>query len=137
MLAGGGSVPADRVIDGMDMRGFLLGDAEESGRDTVLCFNGNRLQAVKWRQWKAHLFKQDDFYSTWSPYNAPHVHNLEWDPREGYEHPGAIVLEEYDAEAGSLVGPIRRISRGSTDMKWWVDFAHYINKHGLYQRSAA
>ena len=23
---------------------------------------------------------------------------LEWDPREGYEHPGAIVLEEFDAE---------------------------------------
>jgi arylsulfatase A-like enzyme len=65
VLAGGGSVPADRVIDGMDMRGFLLGDAEESGRVTVLCFNGNRLQAVKWRQWKVHLFQQDDFYSTW------------------------------------------------------------------------
>jgi hypothetical protein len=44
--------------------------------------NGNRLQAAKWRQWKVHLFKQDDFYSTWSPYNIPHIHNLEWDPRE-------------------------------------------------------
>ena len=27
VLAGGGTVPADRQIDGMDMRGFLLGDA--------------------------------------------------------------------------------------------------------------
>ena len=62
--AGGGEVPADRQIDGMDMRDFLLGDAEESGRNTVLCIQGNRLQAVKWRQWKAHLFQQDDFYST-------------------------------------------------------------------------
>jgi hypothetical protein len=70
------------MIDGMDMRDFLLGDAEESGRDAVLCLNGNRLQAVKWRQWKVQLFKQDDFYSTFSPYSAPHVHNLEWDPRE-------------------------------------------------------
>jgi arylsulfatase len=52
--AGSGAVPADRQIDGMDMRDFLLGDAGESGRDTVLCIQGNRLQAVKWRQWKAN-----------------------------------------------------------------------------------
>ena len=63
--AGGGKVPDDRQIDGMDMTDFLLGDAEESGRDTVLCLQGNRLQAAKWHQWKVHLFKQDDFYSTW------------------------------------------------------------------------
>jgi arylsulfatase len=67
VLAGGGTVPADRQIDGMDMRGFPLGDAGESGRDTVLCLQGSRLQAVKWRQWKVHLFQQDDFYSTWTP----------------------------------------------------------------------
>jgi arylsulfatase len=94
LLAAGAKVPADRQIDGMDMRGFLLGDAEESGRDTVLCLQGNRLQAVKWRQWKAHLFQQDDFDSTWSPYNVPHLHNLEWDPREEHQvaFPHAWVL---------------------------------------------
>jgi arylsulfatase A-like enzyme len=85
LLAAGAKVPADRQIDGMDMRDFLLGDAEQSGRDTVLCLQGNRLQAVKWRQWKAHLFQQDDSFSTWSPYNVPHIHNLEWDPREEHE----------------------------------------------------
>jgi arylsulfatase len=83
--AAGAEVPGDRLIDGMDMRDFLLGEAEESGRDTILCLQGNRLQAVKWRQWKAHLFQQDDAYSTWSPYNMPHLHNLEWDPREEHE----------------------------------------------------
>jgi arylsulfatase len=85
VLAGGGSVPADRKIDGMDMRGFLLEPQEESGRDVVLCLQGNRLQAVKWRQWKAHLFHQDDFYSNWTPYNVPMLHNLEWDPREEHQ----------------------------------------------------
>jgi hypothetical protein len=59
---------------------FLLGDAEESGRDAVLCLQGNRLQAIKWRQWKLHLFLQDDIFSTFSPYSSPHLHNLEWDP---------------------------------------------------------
>ncbi|HWR40665.1 MAG TPA: arylsulfatase [Patescibacteria group bacterium] len=82
LLAAGAKVPADRKIDGMDMRDFLLGDAEESGRDAILCFQGNRLQAVKWQQWKMHMFRQDDFHSTWTPYNIPHIHNLEWDPRE-------------------------------------------------------
>jgi arylsulfatase A-like enzyme len=37
LLAAGARVPADRLVDGMDLREFLLGEAEESGRDTVLC----------------------------------------------------------------------------------------------------
>ena len=32
-----------------------------------------------------HLFQQDDFYSTWVPYSIPHLHNLEWDPREEHQ----------------------------------------------------
>ena len=55
----------------------------------------------------ASLFHDDDG-RTW-------LVTLEWDPREGYEHPGAIVLEEFDPAARALTGPIRRISRGSTD----------------------
>ena len=83
--AAGAQVPGDRMIDGMDMRDFLLGDAEESGRDIILHLQGNRLQAAKWHQWKVHLFKQDDFYSTWSPLNMPLAYNLEWDPREEHQ----------------------------------------------------
>ena len=93
------------MIDGMDMRDFLLGDAEESGRDTVLHFQGNRLQAVKWHQWKVHLFKQDDFNSTWVPWNMPQVHNLEWDLREerqvAFPH-GWVIEHPVAAAAGSV-----------------------------------
>jgi arylsulfatase len=85
VLAGGGSVPEDRQIDGVDMRPFLLGDAEESGRDTLICMNGNRIQSIKWRQWKANLFEQDSFMGTWAPLNEPHLFNLEWDPREEHQ----------------------------------------------------
>jgi arylsulfatase A-like enzyme len=103
--AGAGTVPGDRQIDGMDMREFLLGDADESGRDVVLCFQGNRLQAVKWRQWKVQLFQQDDFYSDWMPRNVPAVFNLEWDPRE--EHavmfPHAWVFHPMAAAAGAFM----------------------------------
>jgi arylsulfatase len=105
VLAGGGSVPGDREIDGMDMRGFLLGEGESSGRDTVLCVQGNRLQAVKWRQWKLHLFQQDEASSTYSPYSAPHLHNLEWDPREEHEidFPHAWVIHPMAAAIGAFL----------------------------------
>ena len=105
LLATGAQVPADRQIDGMDMRDFLLGEAEESGRDTVLCLQGNRLQAIKWRQWKAHLFKQEEMMSTWSPLNEPHLHNLEWDPREEHEvgFPHAWVVHPMAAAAGAFL----------------------------------
>ena len=105
LLAAGANVPGDRMIDGMDMRGFLLGDAGESGRDTILCLQGNRLQAVKWRQWKAHLFRQDEAGSTWSPYNVPHIHNLEWDLREEHEidFPHVWVFHPMAAAAGAFL----------------------------------
>jgi arylsulfatase A-like enzyme len=105
VLAGGGTVPSDRVVDGMDMRPFLLGAADESGRDTILCFQGNRLQAIKWHQWKAHLFQQDDFMSTWVPYNMPHLHNLEWDPREEHEvdFPHGWAVHPMAAAAGAFL----------------------------------
>jgi arylsulfatase len=104
VLVGGGTVPDDRHIDGMDMRDFLLGNADESGREAVLCFQGNRLQAIKWHQWKAHLFQQDASLSTWTPYNAPHIHNLEWDPREMHEvdFPHGWVMHPMAAAAGAF-----------------------------------
>jgi len=103
--AGGGNVPTDRQIDGMDMRDFLLGDAEESGRDVVLCIQGNRLQAIKWHQWKATLFEQDGFYSTWTAYNMPHVYNLEWDPREEHQvdFPHGWTVHPMAAAAGAFL----------------------------------
>ena len=103
--AAGAKVPTDRQIDGMDMGDFLLGDAQESGRNTVLCVQGNRLQAIKWRQWKANLMKQDEMFGTWSAYNMPHLHNLEWDPREEHEvgFPHAWVMHPMAAAAGAFL----------------------------------
>ena len=43
------------------------------------------------------------------------VVTLEWDPREGYQHPGAIVLEEFDAEQRKIIGPLQRVYRGGSD----------------------
>ena len=105
LKAAGAEVPDDRIIDGVDMSDFLLGDAEESGRETLMCLQGNRLQSIKWRQWKAHFFHQDDMYSTWSPYNTPHLHNLEWDLREEHQvdFPHAWVVHPMAAAADAFL----------------------------------
>jgi arylsulfatase A-like enzyme len=128
LLVAGAKVPDDRQIDGIDMREFLLGDAEESGRDTVLCIQGNRLQAVKWRQWKAHLFRQDEFASTWTPYNMPHLHNLEWDPREEHEvdfpHGWALPLRRI----------VRRRDRLGDNSITPIDGAARVDCHGCGSR---
>ena len=76
----------------------------------MLCIQGNRLQAAKWHQWKVHLFKQDSFTSTWTPYNVPHIHNLEWDAREENEvdFPHAWVMHPVAAAAGAFLSTLVR-----------------------------
>lgn len=105
LLAAGADVPDDRQIDGIDMRDFLLGAAEQSGRDTILYLQGNRLQSVKWRQWKAHLFQQNEPEAAWSPFNVPNIHNLEWDPREENQviFPHAWVLHPMAAAVAAFL----------------------------------
>ncbi len=61
---------------------------------------------------------------------------LEWDPRDGYEHPGAIVLEEWDPESRALRGGTRRISRGATD-RGCVEAPHLYKRDGWYYLLAA
>lgn len=56
---------------------------------------------------------------------------LEWDTRRGYQHPGAIVLEEFDPEAGRLVGETKRISRGGTD-RGCLEAPHIYKHNGWY-----
>ena len=112
LTAAGAEVPSDRVIDGINMSDFLLGDAEESGRETIICMQGNRLQSIKWRQWKAHFFHQDDMFSTWSPYNTPHIHNLEWDPREEHQvdFPHGWVAHPMAAAADAFLASLAKES---------------------------
>jgi len=51
----------------------------------------------------------DDDGSKW-------ITNLEWDFRKGYEHPGAIVIQEYSSSEKKLVGTPHRIYRGGTEL---------------------
>ena len=78
----GGSVPEDRVIDGINMSDFLLGQTEKSGRDGFVVYMGNDIFAVKWRDWKLHFKEQTGWNGVLREYTMPRVYNLINDPQE-------------------------------------------------------
>ncbi len=81
----GAKIPTDRVIDGVDQTDFLLGRNEASSRVSVLAFCADRLQAVKWKNWKLHLYEeQRDWWSVPQKLGTPKLFNLLTDPKEEY-----------------------------------------------------
>jgi arylsulfatase A-like enzyme len=78
----GGAVPLDRVIDGMDMSEFLLGQKEKSGREGFVVYMGNDIFGVKWRDWKLHFKEQTGWNGALREYTMPRVYNLINDPQE-------------------------------------------------------
>jgi arylsulfatase A-like enzyme len=78
----GGDVPDDRVIDGIDISDFLLGNSEKSGRDGFIIYMGNDIFGVKWRDWKLHFKEQTGWNGVLREYTMPRVYNLINDPQE-------------------------------------------------------
>jgi arylsulfatase A len=56
----GGTVPADRTIDGADLSPLLLGRSRESPRAAHYYFDGNRLEAVRSGPWKLAVAPQSE-----------------------------------------------------------------------------
>ncbi|MEP4149261.1 MAG: arylsulfatase [Halioglobus sp.] len=79
---GGGKVPDDRPIDGMDMSDFMLGKTENSGRDGFVVYMGNDIFGVKYKDWKIHMKEQDAWNTPMRSYTMPRVYNLINDPME-------------------------------------------------------
>ena len=77
-------VPEDRLIDGVDQTDFLLGKQPHSNREGFPVYNGDRLFAYKWRNWKMHFIELNSMLGTPRPLNMPHLHNLISDPKEEY-----------------------------------------------------
>ncbi|WP_270726851.1 arylsulfatase [Shimia sp. Alg240-R146] len=78
----GGKIPTDRVIDGVDMSSFFVGDQDESGREGFIVYMGNDVFGVKWRNWKLHFNEQTGWNGTLRKYTMPRVYNLMNDPQE-------------------------------------------------------
>jgi arylsulfatase len=54
----GVAVPQDRAIDGVDQTDFLLGKSHKSSREGFPVFVADRLEAVKWRNWKIVFYDE-------------------------------------------------------------------------------
>jgi arylsulfatase len=81
----GAPVPTDRAIDGVDQTDFLLGKQRKSNRECVLAFVAERLEAVKWRNWKLAFYEETrDWFGTPAKLTLPKLFNLATDPKEEY-----------------------------------------------------
>ena len=79
---GGAEIPTDRPIDGVDQMDFFLGKQEKSNREGFPAYVADRLQAVKWRNWKMHLIWQENMYDAPQRLPLPKVINLLSDLKE-------------------------------------------------------
>ena len=78
----GGSIPSDRVIDGIDMSSFFTGSTARSGREGMIVYMGNTIYGVKWKNWKLHFKVQESWNAEQVSYTMPLLFNLYGDPQE-------------------------------------------------------
>jgi arylsulfatase len=87
----GADLPLDRAIDGVDQGDFLLGKSETSNREGFPVFVADRLEAVKWRNWKVVFYEeQRDWWSVPSKLGSPKAFDLLTDPKEEYPQTGLL-----------------------------------------------
>src|SRR5258707_4753713 len=107
-LAGitGAAVPKDRPIDGVDQSNFFLGRNEKSAREGILVWCAERLQAVKWKNFKVHFYQQETMDSPPVKLAIPLLFNLYTNPREEQDNvitaswvfgPVRMMLGEFEA----------------------------------------
>jgi arylsulfatase len=81
----GAEVPQDRPIDGVDQSDFLLGKSDESARAGFPVFVADRLEAVKWKNWKVVFYEeQRDWWTPPLKLGSPKAFDLITDPKEEY-----------------------------------------------------
>jgi len=79
---GGAHVPTDRPIDGVDQSDFFTGKTDKSAREGILIWCADRLQAVKWRNYKLHFYQQDTMLAPPVKLGVPLLFNLYVKPTE-------------------------------------------------------
>jgi len=87
----GAAVPGDRPIDGVDQSDFILGRSDRSARESLISFLGDRLVAVRWRQWRIYPVEflptqsqpaMGGYTSVISEIGYPQAFNIDADPGE-------------------------------------------------------
>jgi arylsulfatase len=93
---GGAAVPKDRPFDGVDQSDFLLGKTEKSAREGFPIFVADRLEGVKWRNWKIVFYEeQRDWWSPSIKLGNPKAFDLITDPKE--EYPQTAISNTWNA----------------------------------------
>jgi arylsulfatase A-like enzyme len=85
----GAQVPKDRAIDGVDQTDFLLGKSDKSNREGFPVLVADRVEGVKWRNWKVVFY--DEERDWWTPpikLGEPKAFDLITDPKEEYPATG-------------------------------------------------
>lgn len=109
----GAAVPNDRPIDGVDQSEFFFGRSERSRREGILIWCADRLQAVKWRNFKVHFYKQETMVSPAMKLPIPLLFNLHTNPREDDEK---TITDSW------IIGPV---------LKMVGEFEASVKKHPL------
>ena len=102
ICAGGGRVPTDRPIDGVDQLDWWTGKNEKSAREGFLFYIKNELRAVKWRHWKLHLVFEKEPNEGTRHLETPWLFNIKRDPKEETD----VAMED-----GWVRGPMRNLIR--------------------------
>jgi len=85
----GAQIPQNRAIDGVDQMDFFLGNSDKSNRDGFPVFVVDRLEAVKWRNWKVVFYdEQRDWWTPPVKLGTPKAFDLITDPKEEYPQTG-------------------------------------------------
>jgi arylsulfatase len=96
----GAAVPKDRPIDGVDQSSFFTGKTEKSAREGILIWCADRLQAVKWRNFKVHFYQQETMASPPIKLGIPLLYNLYTNPQE---NPDKVITDSW------IVGPVLKM----------------------------
>lgn len=98
----GGTVPTDRVVDGVDLTSVLLEEGN-SPRDEMVYYRGTKLMAIRKGPWKAHFITKPAYgREPFQEHDPPVLYHLEHDPSEKYDvakdHPEVIKTLKAAAE---------------------------------------
>ena len=92
----GAKPPADRILDGYDLSGLILGKSEKGPRNSVQYWREEKLYAIRVGPWKAHFITQGCYGigEKKTVHATPQLYNLAEDPSEKYnvaaDHPDVV-----------------------------------------------
>jgi arylsulfatase A-like enzyme len=85
----GAQIPKDRAIDGVDQTDFLLGRSDKSNREGFPILVADRVEGVKWRNWKIVFYEEErDWWTPPLKLGQPKAFDLITDPKEEYPATG-------------------------------------------------